>query len=87
MMGVSDEEKANALKAIEGLKDSIDGVEGIQSGPDFSGRAGNFTHAAIVTMRDRDVLSAYGPHPAHKAVQQLLHPIVANLQVIDFEPS
>ena len=68
------------------LKDKIDGIEKIESGKDFSGRAGDFTHAVIVTMRDKDVLAAYGPHPAHKEVQDLLHPVVKTLWVIDFEP-
>ena len=57
------------------------------SGKDFSGRAGYFTHSVIVTMRDKDVLADYGPHPAHKEVQGILGPIVKTLWVIDFEPS
>lgn len=85
--GVSEEDKSGALRVIEGLKDKIDGIESIVSGRDFSGRAGDFTHAVIVTMRDKDVLAAYGPHPAHKAVQEVLHPLVATLWVVDFEPA
>ena len=85
--GVSDIQKMNALKSIERLKESIDGIESIETGEDFSGRAGNFTHSAIVTMRDRDVLAAYGPHPAHKSVQGVLGPLVETLWVVDFEPS
>ena len=84
--GVDEETRMNSLKAVEGLKDGSTGIERIRSGKDFSGRAGEFTHAVIVTMRDREVLSAYGPHPAHK-VQGLLGPVVKTLWVIDFEPS
>lgn len=85
--GVDEDTRMNSLRAVEGLKDKIDGIERIESGKDFSGRAGEFTHAVIVTMRDREVLSAYGPHPAHKEVQGLLGPVVKTLWVIDFEPS
>jgi hypothetical protein len=85
--GVDEDTKKNSLAAVEALKDKIDGIENIASGMDFSGRAGNFTHAVIVTMRDRDVLAAYGPHPAHKEVQNILHPVVKTLWVVDFEPS
>ena len=85
--GVDEETRMNSLKAVEALKDKIDGIEKIESGKDFSGRAGDFSHAVIVTMHDKDVLSAYGPHPAHKEVQDLLHPVVKNLWVIDFEPA
>ena len=83
--GTSDEAITEALNAVGELKDKIEGVLEVQSGKDFSGRAGNFTHGIIVTMRDKDVLSAYGPHPAHKEVQGLLGPIVETLWVIDFE--
>lgn len=84
--GVDEETRMNSLKAVEALKDKIDGIEKIESGKDFSGRAGGFTHAVIVTMRDKEVLAAYGPHPAHKEVQDLLHPVVKTLWVLDFEP-
>ena len=84
---VDEKTRMNSLKAVESLKDRIDGIEKIESGKDFSGRAGEFTHALIVTMRDKDVLGAYGPHPAHKEVQDLLHPVVKTLWVIDFEPA
>tara|TARA_Y100001960_G_C14239394_1_gene617577 strand:+ start:82 stop:378 length:297 start_codon:yes stop_codon:yes gene_type:complete len=84
---VSNDERIKALKAVEALKDKIKGIENIQSGKDFSGRGGNYTHAIIVTMRDKKVLASYGPHPAHKEVKEMLHPIVCNLGVIDFEPN
>lgn len=85
--GVSEDKKMAALKSVEGLKGKIDGIEKIQSGKDFAGRAGNFTHAVIVTMRDKATVAAYGPHPAHKEVQGILGPLVKTLWVIDFEPS
>tara|TARA_B100000700_G_scaffold321975_1_gene422455 strand:- start:2453 stop:2788 length:336 start_codon:yes stop_codon:yes gene_type:complete len=85
--GVDKETKKHALAAVNALKGKIDGIERIECGEDFSGRAGDITHAFIVTMRDRDTLTAYGPHPAHKEVQEILHPVVKTLLVVDFEPS
>ena len=85
--GVDEDARMAALKEVEGLKGKIDGIEAISSGKDFSGRAGAFTHAVIVTMRDKDVLAEYGPHPAHKEVQAVLGPIVKTLWVIDYEPA
>ena len=38
--GVDEETRMNSLKAVEALKDKIDGIEKIESGKDFSGRAG-----------------------------------------------
>ncbi len=85
--GVSEDRKMDALKSVEDLKNHIDGIESIVSGKDFSGRAGNFTHSVIVQMHDKSVLAAYGPHRAHKAVQEILAPIVETLWVVDFEPA
>jgi hypothetical protein len=85
--GVAEDAKMAALREVHGLQGKIDGIEKVESGKDFSGRAGDFTHSVIVTMRDKDVLAEYGPHPAHKEVQAVLGPIVKTLWVIDFEPS
>jgi len=85
--GVAEDTKMAALQSVHALQGKIDGIEGVTSGKDFSGRAGYFTHSVIVTMRDKDVLADYGPHPAHKEVQGILGPIVKTLWVIDFEPS
>jgi len=51
--GVDEDTRMNSLKAVEGLKDKIDGIKKIESGKDFSGRAGDFTHAVIVTCATR----------------------------------
>jgi hypothetical protein len=85
--GVAEDAKMAALQSVHALQGKIDGIEAVTSGKDFSGRAGDFTHSVIVTMRDKNVLAEYGPHPAHKEVQAILGPIVKTLWVVDFEPS
>ena len=85
--GVAEDAKMAALQSVHALQGKIDGIDGVTSGKDFSGRAGDFTHSVIVTMRDKSVLAEYGPHPAHKKVQAILGPIVKTLWVVDFEPS
>ena len=40
---VDEETQTNSLKAVEALKDKIDGIERIESGKDFSGRACKFS--------------------------------------------
>ena len=84
---ISEEAIADGMKSIGGLADKIDGVLDVEWGANFTDRAGAFTHGAIVTMRDRDVLAAYGPHPAHQEVLKDLMPAAADLLVLDFEPS
>ena len=82
--GVAEDAKMAALQSVHALQGKI---EGVTSGKDFSGRAGDCTHSVIVTMRDKSVLAEYGPHPAHKEVQSILGPIVKTLWVVAFEPS
>ncbi len=83
--GVSDEQMVEALKAIAGLKDKVPGVLAVKGGKNFTDRAGNVSHAAIVTLADKEALAGYGPHPAHQQVVKALGGLVKNLTVVDFE--
>ncbi len=73
------------LAAVSALPEKIDGVEKVEFGKNFTDRAGNFTHVGIVTMRDRDVLAAYGPHPEHQAALAGAMPVVEKIIVADIE--
>ncbi|MBI2911345.1 MAG: Dabb family protein [Chloroflexi bacterium] len=65
---------------------SLDGVEEMAVGANFSERSGGFTHALSARFRDRAALAAYGPHPAHqKVVQELTRPINEETVVVDYE--
>lgn len=54
-------------------------------GQELASRASNVTHAAIVTLKDRQSLAGYGPHPNHVEVQQILKPHLKSLSVVDIE--
>ena len=65
---------------------SIDGVEEMAVGANFSERGAGFTHALSARFRDRAALAAYGPHPAHqKVVQELTRPISETTVIVDYE--
>ncbi len=83
--GVSDEQMAEALAAAAGLKDKVPGVLAVKFGKNFTDRAGNITHAANVTLADKQALAGYGPHPAHQAVAKILGGLAKNLMVVDFQ--
>ena len=70
---------------IAGLLKQIPGVTDIKAGKNFTERAPNVTHAVIVTMKDKEALAGYGPHPKHVAVQAILKPHRKSLLVADFE--
>ncbi|MFT5182675.1 MAG: hypothetical protein ACI8S3_002568, partial [Alphaproteobacteria bacterium] len=42
---------------------------------------------AIVTLRDKAALAAYGPNPDHQAALAAAGPMVASIIIADFEPS
>ncbi len=71
--------------AVSEFPNKIDGVEKVEYGENFTDRAGNFTHAGVVTLRDKDALAGYGPHPAHQAALDIAKPALANIMVADIE--
>lgn len=75
------------FSAVAAFPGQIDGVESVEWGTNFTDRAGNYTHAGIVTMRDKEVLAGYGPHPVHQAAVALAMPAIANMIASDFEPN
>lgn len=69
---------------FEGLAATMDVIERVRAGANFTDRAGGCTHGAIVTLPDRTALPEYANHPAHLAFAQKLT-AVAELSVMDIE--
>ena len=80
----TDEQTQAALSGIRSLEEKIPGVLEVKISNNITDRA-PYSHGAIITMRDRETLAGYGPHPAHQQVLQLLQPVAANLVVVDIE--
>jgi len=73
------------IDGLRALKENIPGIQSIRAGTNFSERAGNITHAAVITMEDKAALDGYGPHPAHQELLKTLGPALKNITVVDFE--
>ncbi len=73
------------FSAVSAFPGKIDGVEKVEFGENFTDRAGNFTHCGIITLRDKDALAGYGPHPEHQAALDIAKPALANIMVADIE--
>lgn len=82
---LSDPGVGQMFGAIVRLLKQIPGVVDVQWGRNFASRASSVTHAAIVTLKDRQSLAGYGPHPNHVEVQQILKPHLKSLSVVDIE--
>ncbi len=82
---LSDAAVGEMFGAIDGLLKQIPGVMDVQWGRNLAGRVSNVTHAAIVTLKDRQSLAGYGSHPNHVEAQQILKPHLMSLSVVDIE--
>ncbi len=75
-----------AMAALRGLQGQIEGIVDLTCGTNFSERSQGFEIGLVVRFRDRSALDAYLPHPAHRgAVEQFIHPIRADVIVVDYE--
>jgi hypothetical protein len=83
--GVTDAEVQEVTDGIIALKDKIPGVLEVKIGKNFSDRAPHISHAAVITLTDKDALAAYGPHPAHQDLLKILMPIAKNLTIADID--
>ena len=83
--GVTDAEVQEVTDGIIALKDKIPGVLEVKIGNNFSDRAPHISHAAVITLTDKDALAAYGPHPAHQDLLKILMPIAKNLTIADID--
>lgn len=83
--GVTDAQMDEVMNGIRGLKGKIPGVLEVKIGDNFTDRAPGITHAAVVTLTDKEALAGYGPHPAHQELLKILMPAAKSLTVADIE--
>ena len=84
----ADAAPAQVEAMLAGLRSlaSLDGVEEMAVGANFSERSAGFTHALSARFRDRAALAAYGPHPAHqKVVHELVRAVNEETIVVDYD--
>lgn len=81
----SEEDVEDLLSSIRALKDDVSSVVDLSVGEDFSGRAGEYTHALFARFEDRDRLQEYMKHPDHLAVVEKLGERTTGRIVADYE--
>jgi Cu/Ag efflux pump CusA len=81
--GLSDDQATAMFAKVADLLKQIPGVMDVKAGRNFTDRAPNITHATFVTLKDKQALAGYGPHPKHVEVQGILKPHVKQLLVVD----
>lgn len=68
------------------LKGKIDTIVDIEWGysESLEGLNDDFTHAFLVTFKDKAGLEVYAPHPAHQAFVEILKPQLEKVFVFDY---
>jgi hypothetical protein len=85
MDDASEDDVEDLLSSIRVLKDDVSSVVDLSVGKDFSGRAGDYTHALFARFEDRDGLREYMEHPDHLAVVEKLGERTTGRIVADYE--
>lgn len=81
----SEEDVEDLISSLADLEDRISSVRDFSVGKDFSGRAGEHTHALFARFEDRDGLTEYLKHPEHLAVVEKLEAHTSGRLVADYE--
>ena len=81
--GLSDAQVTEMFDKVAALLRQIPGVMEVKAGRNFTDRAPNITHATLVTLKDKQALAGYGPHPKHVEAQDLLKPHLKSIKVVD----
>lgn len=81
----ADDDVEDLLSSIQDLRSSVGSVVDLSVGEDFSGRAGDYTHALFARFEDRDGLQEYMQHPDHLAVVEKLEEHTSGRLVADYE--
>ncbi len=80
-----EEDVEDLISSLRALKESIPSVRDFSVGEDFSGRAGEYTHALFARFETRDGLQEYLEHPDHLAVVEKLDAHTSGRLVADYE--
>ena len=66
--GVSNTFMDKLLASVEALKGQVPGIVDISTGRNFTDRAQGYTYGLIVTLTNKEALSAYIDHSLHQTV-------------------
>ncbi len=81
----SESDVKDLLSSLAALEDEVPSVVDFSVGEDFSGRAGEYTHALFARFESRDGLQEYLGHPEHLAVVEKLDAHTSGRLVADYE--
>ncbi len=81
----TDDQRRELHQKFTDLLSQIEGVESVDIGKNFLEQGSRYTDAAVVRMKDREALAAYGPHDRHQEVGRAIRPHMEDVLVVDIE--
>ena len=76
--------KNRAIKEILAFQGVIPGLLEVQIGKNLSPHGGVYETGGVMRFADAEARSAFGPHPAHKALLEWLPPLLIEPIEVDF---
>lgn len=76
------EKIVNALKSLE---ENIDVLRSVEIGVDYAESERSYDIVLTTEFDDREGLKAYGPHPNHLPVVEIIRPLCSASVVVDYE--
>ena len=76
------EKIVNALKTLEG---NIDVLRSVEIGVNFTESERSYDIVLITEFDDCNALNAYGPHPSHLPVVEIVRSLCSGSVIVDYE--
>jgi hypothetical protein len=73
------------VEALETLKENIDTLRSTEIGVNFTASDRSYDIVLTTEFDDRESLSAYGPHPKHLPVVEIVRSLCSESVVVDYE--
>ena len=80
-----EENVAICTNAVNGLRDRIDLIRGLEVGRNFAQVASAYDLVITVEFDSREDFAKYLDHPAHKHVGEVVSPLRSDSAVVDYE--
>jgi antibiotic biosynthesis monooxygenase (ABM) superfamily enzyme len=83
---ITAEQEAEFIAALRNLKGRTPGMVDLSAGRTFTPERGQgFTVGLVVRFEDKESLAAYGPHPNHAPVKEMVARITESVLAVDYE--
>ena len=81
----NDENIAKVVNSLKTLEGNIDFLRSVEVGVNFTESERNYDIALTTEFDDRNALNAYGPHPQHLPVVEIVRSLCSSSVVVDYE--